>query len=72
MISETGGLQIIDFGIAGILQSNLDVDKRKTVIGTPHWMPPELQKNAQEVAEGYGFEVMWSRLNVPSFQCARD
>ncbi len=59
MISETGGLQIIDFGVAGTLQSNLEADKRKTVIGTPHWMPPEMQRNLAELKDGYSYEVSW-------------
>ncbi|KAI5295386.1 hypothetical protein KEM52_001579 [Ascosphaera acerosa] len=40
LIHEEGRLQICDFGVAGILQSN--IDKRRTWIGTPHWMPPEM------------------------------
>ncbi|KAL4747634.1 hypothetical protein BDW72DRAFT_206336 [Aspergillus terricola var. indicus] len=40
LIHEEGRLQICDFGVAGVLQSQLD--KRSTWIGTPHWMPPEM------------------------------
>ncbi|KAL4777349.1 hypothetical protein BDW60DRAFT_221235 [Aspergillus nidulans var. acristatus] len=40
LIHEEGRLQICDFGVAGILQSQMD--KRSTWIGTPHWMPPEM------------------------------
>ncbi|CEL00543.1 Putative PAK-related kinase (Eurofung) [Aspergillus calidoustus] len=40
LIHEEGRLQICDFGVAGILQSQKD--KRSTWIGTPHWMPPEM------------------------------
>jgi serine/threonine protein kinase len=39
LIHEEGNLQICDFGVAGILQTQ--IDKRSTWIGTPHWMPPE-------------------------------
>ena len=53
MISENGNLQIIDFGVAGILLSNLVEDKRRTIIGTPHWMAPEVQKKeGEEVPHG--------------------
>lgn len=40
LIHEEGRLQICDFGVAGILQTQRD--KRSTWIGTPHWMPPEM------------------------------
>ncbi|KAI4252312.1 MAG: hypothetical protein LQ352_004363 [Teloschistes flavicans] len=40
MIHENGSLQLIDFGVAGLLQTSKD--KRSTIIGTPHWMAPEM------------------------------
>ncbi|KAL8774796.1 MAG: hypothetical protein Q9209_000735 [Squamulea sp. 1 TL-2023] len=40
MIHENGSLQLIDFGVSGLLQTGKD--KRTTIIGTPHWMPPEM------------------------------
>lgn len=55
MIHENGSLQVIDFGVAGVLQTK--VDKRSTVIGTPHWMPPELHKLAPPAGLTYGTEV---------------
>lgn len=59
MIHEKGMLQIIDFGVAGVLQTS--VDKRSTVIGTPHWMAPELHKNAPPEGLNYGTEVdVWA------------
>lgn len=55
MIHEEGRLQVIDFGVAGVLQTN--IDKRSTVIGTPHWMAPELHKIIPQGGLNYGFEV---------------
>ena len=55
MIHEKGNLQVIDFGVAGVLQTKLD--KRTTVIGTPHWMAPELHKPAGREGLNYGTEV---------------
>ena len=55
MIHEKGMVQIIDFGVAGVLQTS--IDKRSTVIGTPHWMAPELHKNAPPEGLSYGTEV---------------
>jgi serine/threonine protein kinase len=40
LVTEEGGVQLCDFGVAGIVENK--VDKRSTVIGTPHWMAPEL------------------------------
>lgn len=62
MIHESGRLQVIDFGVAGILQTS--VDKRSTVIGTPHWMAPELHKIAPREGLNYGTEV--GSPSVPS------
>jgi serine/threonine protein kinase len=68
MIDEKGHLQIIDFGVSGIVLSNLDEHKRKTIIGTPHWMPPEMHQNQVEVAHGMEVDV-WS-YGITIFECA--
>lgn len=52
MIHEEGRLQIIDFGVAGTIVT--EEDKRKTMIGTPHWMGPEILNPG---TKGYGKEV---------------
>lgn len=57
LIHEEGRLEICDFGVAGILQSQRD--KRSTWIGTPHWMPPEMFATRGE-APKYGSEVCWT------------
>lgn len=55
LITEVGGVQLCDFGVAGMVETKLD--KRTTFIGTLHWMAPELfDQNAQ-----YGTEVdIWA------------
>ncbi|EKD19212.1 uncharacterized protein L3040_009348 [Drepanopeziza brunnea f. sp. 'multigermtubi'] len=40
LVTEEGNVQLCDFGVAGIVESK--IDKRSTIIGTPHWMAPEL------------------------------
>lgn len=40
LVTEAGGVQLCDFGVAGIVESK--VDKRTTFIGTLNWMAPEL------------------------------
>ena len=69
MIHEQGGLQVIDFGVAGVMESKFD--KRGTIIGTPNWMPPEQHRGmSSKTAElKYGFEV--SNLNPSGLQSIR-
>jgi protein-serine/threonine kinase len=40
LVTEDGRLQLCDFGISNVLEN--EVSKRSTIIGTPHWMAPEL------------------------------
>ncbi|KAI6250006.1 Serine/threonine-protein kinase nak1 [Erysiphe necator] len=55
LITEVGGVQLCDFGIAGVIENK--VDKRSTIIGTPHWMAPELLTGSAS----YGKEVdIWA------------
>lgn len=61
LIHEEGRLQICDFGVAGVLQSN--TDKRSTWIGTPHWMPPEMF-SARSEPHQYGSEVRFQNVYV--------
>lgn len=62
MIHEGGKLQVIDFGVSGVLQTN--IDKRSTVIGTAHWMPPEMHKLAPPEGLNYGTEVRNSQEHI--------
>lgn len=52
LISEDGQLQLCDFGVAAIIES--DVSKRSTIIGTPYWMAPEMHNDGEP---GYGTEI---------------
>ncbi|KAL8644080.1 MAG: hypothetical protein Q9226_007945 [Calogaya cf. arnoldii] len=62
MIHENGSLQLIDFGVSGLLPT--EQAKRSTVIGTPHWMPPEMSSqllNQGPSTIAYGNEVdVWA------------
>ncbi|KAF1996658.1 kinase-like protein [Amniculicola lignicola CBS 123094] len=42
LISEEGRVQLCDFGVSGTLEP--EIAKRSTIVGTPYWMAPELQK----------------------------
>ncbi|CZT47310.1 related to severin kinase [Rhynchosporium secalis] len=55
LVTEQGEVQLCDFGVAGVVESKLD--KRSTIIGTPHWMAPELFG----ASPSYGSEVdIWA------------
>lgn len=55
LVTETGHVQLGDFGVAGIMESRFD--KRSTVTGTLHWMAPELFDRGVS----YGVEVdIWA------------
>lgn len=60
-ITEDGNIQLGDFGIVGVIDH--DNTKRKTVVGTPHWMPREIIESLGDkfTTEGYGSEIdIWS------------
>ncbi|KAM0264777.1 hypothetical protein ACHAQJ_000602 [Trichoderma viride] len=55
LITEAGGVQLCDFGVAGIIETKFD--KRSTITGTLHWMAPELF----DPHVAYGIEVdIWA------------
>lgn len=55
LVTEVGDVQLCDFGVAGVIETKFD--KRTTVIGTPHWMAPELF----DPTASYGTEVdIWA------------
>lgn len=55
LVTEVGDVQLCDFGVAGVVETKFD--KRTTVIGTPHWMAPELFDSTTS----YGTEVdIWA------------
>lgn len=62
LITQDGRVQLCDFGVAGIREEVGSASKRTTIIGTPHWMPPEMHKEqSTSISQGYGTEVdCWS------------
>ncbi|KAI3325825.1 hypothetical protein HD806DRAFT_458058 [Xylariaceae sp. AK1471] len=55
LITDTGDVQLCDFGVAGIIETKFD--KRSTVTGTLHWMAPEFFDSSVS----YGSEVdIWA------------
>ncbi|KAK3054420.1 hypothetical protein LTR09_004688 [Extremus antarcticus] len=63
-ITESGEIQLGDFGIVGVLED--ESSKRRTIIGTPHYMPREMlppnsRYGGNQAPEAYGREVdIWS------------
>jgi cGMP-dependent protein kinase len=56
MIDEKGYLKLIDMGTAKILKSENGIARTFTILGTPHYMAPEILKS-----KGYGLNVdLWS------------
>lgn len=58
LIHEEGGLQLCDFGVATVLDKK--TDKRRTFIGTLHWMPPELWDRDPEYSDEVGVFLDWA------------
>lgn len=57
-VTEEGDIQLGDFGIVGVTDG--PENKRRTVVGTPHWMSREVL-TLDDASEGYGKEVdIWS------------
>ncbi|KAF5545661.1 STE STE20 YSK kinase [Fusarium phyllophilum] len=55
LVTEAGGVQLCDFGVAGLMETKFD--KRSTVTGSLHWMAPELFNPTVK----YGTEVdIWA------------
>lgn len=68
LIHENGALQLCDFGVAATLEGSRD--KRRTFIGTLHWMPPELWDDKPEYSDevdvwGYGCTIYECALGRP-------
>lgn len=42
LVCEDGQVQLCDFGVSAALEAANGQNKRSTIIGTPHWMAPEL------------------------------
>lgn len=66
MIDEKGYLKLIDMGTAKILKSKNGVNKTFTLLGTPHYMAPEILKG-----KGYSLLVdLWSiGITLYEFMC---
>lgn len=63
LIHEEGRLQLCDFGVATVFDAK--GDKRRTFIGTVHWMPPEMWGRELEYSgEVCPFELFFVLLGI--------
>ncbi|KAL8623922.1 hypothetical protein ACOMHN_054263 [Nucella lapillus] len=68
LISHTGGVKLIDFGVSGHLDSHSA--HRKTHVGTPYWMAPEVIACEQQLDYSYDVRCdVWS-LGVTAIELA--
>ncbi|RMZ83469.1 hypothetical protein DV737_g1616, partial [Chaetothyriales sp. CBS 132003] len=68
LIHEQGRLELCDFGVANVLDTR--TDKRRTFIGTLHWMPPELWSEKPEYSDevdvwGFGCTIHECAIGRP-------
>ncbi len=57
LVSRQGAIKLTDFGVTGELSGTLGY-RRRTFVGTPYWMAPEVIENSDE---GYGESAdVWS------------
>lgn len=57
LVSRDGAIKLTDFGVTGELSGTLGY-RRRSFVGTPYWMAPEVIDNS---AEGYGDRAdVWS------------
>jgi serine/threonine protein kinase len=61
LIHEDGRVQLCDFGTSSMLIG--EMDKRSTILGTPHWMPLEMHEANEKKKAEYRTEVSRPLLN---------
>ncbi|KAK5134631.1 hypothetical protein LTR08_006287 [Meristemomyces frigidus] len=70
-VSEEGDIQLGDFGIVGDVDDGSGSSKRRTIVGTPHYLPREMHTSSSHLTdEAYGTEVdIWS-YGITIFEAA--
>ncbi|KAF2132759.1 hypothetical protein P153DRAFT_414567 [Dothidotthia symphoricarpi CBS 119687] len=73
LILEDGRVQLCDFGVSGTLEPQKS--KRTTIVGTPYWMAPELQKEWIKETDPHGMmgkkkEILYgSEVDIWAYGC---
>ncbi|XP_053386580.1 myosin-IIIb-like isoform X4 [Mercenaria mercenaria] len=59
LLTDKGNIKLIDFGVSGHLQATLD--RKKTSVGTPYWMAPEVIACERQLDYNYDIRCdIWS------------
>ncbi|XP_071101473.1 myosin-IIIb-like isoform X2 [Haliotis cracherodii] len=68
LITESGEIKLVDFGVSGHLDRALG--RRKTHVGTPYWMAPEVIACEQQIEYSYDIRCdIWS-LGITAIELA--
>jgi len=68
LITAEGKIKLVDFGQAGHLNDTMD--KRKTAVGTPYWMAPEVIECEQKPEMDYDIRVDTWALGIVMLELA--
>uniref|UniRef100_A0A2C9KNW7 Protein kinase domain-containing protein n=1 Tax=Biomphalaria glabrata TaxID=6526 RepID=A0A2C9KNW7_BIOGL len=68
LLTSAGNIKMVDFGVSGHLQS--PTDRKKTHVGTPYWMAPEVIACEQQLDYTYDVRCdVWS-LGITAIELA--
>jgi protein-serine/threonine kinase len=72
LILEDGRVQLCDFGVSGMLEPSKS--KRSTIVGTPNWMAPELQKEFVKAEQSHNMDALGeilygSEVDIWAYAC---
>ncbi|KAF2634925.1 kinase-like protein [Massarina eburnea CBS 473.64] len=72
LILEDGRVQLCDFGVSGMLEPAKS--KRSTIVGTPYWMAPELQREYVKAEDRHSVEspteiLYGSEIDIWAYGC---
>ncbi|KAF2649325.1 kinase-like protein [Lophiostoma macrostomum CBS 122681] len=68
LVLEDGRVQLCDFGVSGAVES--EKNKRSTIVGSVHWMPPELRQEFIKENNGVATSLLYgSEIDIWAYGC---